>query len=196
MYYSTYALQFIGTKQGSYKHHKIIDGYNEIRPLPRGYLVQYNDNWCATFVSYVLHMCGGINAPYECSCYYMMQKAKLNNQIVKTPKVNDLVMYNWNGDSVPDHVGIITKITGDVLTVVEGNHNRSVGTRIIRKNSTYIMCFIRVKQAETSTKKDLTKVARDVIAGKYGNGNVRKEKLKKAGYDPAAVQKIVNSLLH
>lgn len=198
MDYATYALLYMGTKVGSAKHHRIIDGYNTyVRPLPRGYRVQYTDNWCATFVSFVLKMCGAVNAPYECSCYYMMQKAKKNGQIVKTPKVNDLIMYNWNGDSVPDHVGIITKITGGVLTVVEGNHNRSVGTRIIRRNSPDIMCFIRVKQTESAVpKKDLTRVAKDVIKGKYGNGTDRKANLKKAGYNPDEVQKIVNSLLH
>nr|DAI89898.1 MAG TPA: CW7 repeat protein [Caudoviricetes sp.] len=34
-----------------------------------------------------------------------------------------------------------------------------------------------------------------VIAGKFGNGEDRKNKLKKAGYDPVKVQSCVNDLL-
>lgn len=37
--------------------------------------------------------------------------------------------------------------------------------------------------------------AREVINGKYGNGEARVAALKKAGYDPATVQNLVNSLL-
>lgn len=41
----------------------------------------------------------------------------------------------------------------------------------------------------------LETVAREVIAGKWGNGEARKRKLREAGYDPAAVQAEVNRLL-
>lgn len=39
------------------------------------------------------------------------------------------------------------------------------------------------------------KVVKDVIAGKYGNGQERKDKLTKAGYDPDIIQKLVNNAL-
>lgn len=42
---------------------------------------------------------------------------------------------------------------------------------------------------------DLEAVSRDVIDGKYGNGEERKASLRKLGYDPDAVQKIVNRML-
>ena len=42
---------------------------------------------------------------------------------------------------------------------------------------------------------DLDAVARDVIDGKYGNGEERKAFLRKMGHDPDAVQKIVNRML-
>lgn len=41
----------------------------------------------------------------------------------------------------------------------------------------------------------LTKIARDVIAGKYGNGQIRIARLRLAGYDPNAVQAEVNRIL-
>ena len=44
-------------------------------------------------------------------------------------------------------------------------------------------------------KKALEAVARDVIAGKYGNGEDRKRALRDAGYDPGEVQRIVNRMV-
>ena len=47
----------------------------------------------------------------------------------------------------------------------------------------------------TSTKKSVDTLAREVIQGKWGNGDDRKNRLIKAGYDYNAVQKRVNELL-
>lgn len=47
----------------------------------------------------------------------------------------------------------------------------------------------------TTSGVDLTKVAQDVLAGKYGNGDERKAKLEAAGYDYNAVQQRVNELV-
>ena len=47
----------------------------------------------------------------------------------------------------------------------------------------------------SSTRKSVTTVAKEVIAGKWGNGDARKKKLQAAGYDYNAVQKEVNRLL-
>lgn len=44
-------------------------------------------------------------------------------------------------------------------------------------------------------KKDNTTIAREVLAGKWGNGNDRKNRLQAAGYDYNAVQNRVNQLL-
>lgn len=54
------------------------------------------------------------------------------------------------------------------------------------------------KQAKTETTekvKTVDEIAQEVIAGKWGNGIVRKNKLVKAGYDYNAVQDKVNELL-
>lgn len=47
----------------------------------------------------------------------------------------------------------------------------------------------------TSNKKDVTTVAKEVIAGKWGSGDDRKKKLTTAGYNYDIVQKKVNELL-
>lgn len=46
-----------------------------------------------------------------------------------------------------------------------------------------------------TTAKSVDTIAREVIAGKWGNGVLRRVRLKAAGYDPAAVQQRVNELL-
>ena len=60
------------------------------------------------------------------------------------------------------------------------------------------------KLTKKETKKGETKpnklksnedIAKEVLLGKWGNGLTRKSKLKKAGYDYNAIQKIVNKLL-
>ena len=47
----------------------------------------------------------------------------------------------------------------------------------------------------TPTTKSIEEVAKEVIAGKYGNGEARKIALKNAGYDYAAVQARVNEIV-
>ena len=46
-----------------------------------------------------------------------------------------------------------------------------------------------------NTKKSNTEIAKEVLAGKWGNGETRKKRLEAAGYDYAAIQKIVNKLM-
>lgn len=48
---------------------------------------------------------------------------------------------------------------------------------------------------KATVKKSITTIAKEVIAGKWGNGDSRKKALEKAGYDYDAVQKKVNELM-
>lgn len=50
-------------------------------------------------------------------------------------------------------------------------------------------------KAYRNRRDDVDRAARDVLAGKYGNGEARKKRLRQAGYDPVEVQKRVNELL-
>lgn len=59
--------------------------------------------------------------------------------------------------------------------------------------------FITTKKGEavtaSETKKTVQEIAKEVIAGKWGNGENRKKRLKAAGYDYDAVQEKVNAML-
>ena len=50
-------------------------------------------------------------------------------------------------------------------------------------------------KSSSSSKKSIDTLAKEVIAGKWGNGEERKQKLTAAGYDYNAVQKRVNEML-
>lgn len=145
MTYSDYASNFIGVRQGSSKHKKIIDTYNTIKPLPRGYRVKYSDNWCATFVSFVLYMCKCKHKVYECGAQKMMLKCKkyLIDDNTKG-KVNDIIFYDWDNNNWCDHVGIISRVTKSAYIVIEGNKDKKVGVRTISKKSKMIFAIARL----------------------------------------------------
>lgn len=147
MTYSDYARQFIGVKQGSTKHKKILSVYNSIKPLPRGYKVKVSDNWCATFVSFVLYSCGCKHKVFECGAQRMFDKFKKSKKIVKDKtqgQVNDVIFYDWQGNNWIDHVGMISKVTKTTYTVIEGNKDHKVGERVIKKSSSTIAGIGRV----------------------------------------------------
>lgn len=52
-----------------------------------------------------------------------------------------------------------------------------------------------VPKPEPPKRRPLGVIAREVIAGKWGNGETRVRRLTKAGYDPVKVQQKVNELL-
>lgn len=47
------AREYLGVKEGTVAHHRIIDAYNQVRPVPVGYMVKYSDDWCDAFVSFI-----------------------------------------------------------------------------------------------------------------------------------------------
>ncbi len=51
------------------------------------------------------------------------------------------------------------------------------------------------QKSTTPAKKSNAEIAKEVIAGKWGNGAVRKKRLKDAGYNYSAIQKLVNKMM-
>ena len=54
---------------------------------------------------------------------------------------------------------------------------------------------VRVVKWVEDTKKSNEEIAREVIAGKWGNGDERKNRLKQAGYNYDVIQRLVNTML-
>ena len=204
------AQSWIGKKESDGSHREIIDVYNSHKPLARNYAVKYTDAWCATFVSAVAIKCGVTDIlPTECGCEQMIGLFKKLGEWVENdahvPSSGDVIFYDWqdsgSGDDTggADHVGIVEKVTQNTITVIEGNYSDSVKRRKLQVNGKYIRGFGVPRYAdskeETPTQtKTVDELAREVIDGKWGNGDARKKALTEAGYDYSAVQARVNEL--
>lgn len=205
------AVSYIGYNEADGSYKKIIDLYNSHKPLAQGYKVKYTDAWCATFVSAVSIETGNTDiVPTECSCNRMVQLFKKIGEWVENDAYaanpGDIIFYDWNdtgsGDNtgVPDHVGIVEKRTGSVLTVIEGNNGSAVRRRTLSVNSKYIRGygvpkFITGQALETKTSMTVEEAANGVIAGIYGNGAVRRKNIEALGLNYADVQRLVNEKL-
>ena len=203
------AQAWLGKNEKDGSHREIIDIYNAHKPLARGYKVTYKDAWCATFVSALAIKLGYTDIiPTECSCTKMIQLLKNIGSFVEdesvTPKSGWILFYDWDdngkGDDTgnPEHVGIVEKVVGDTIHVIEGNYDNAVKRRLVGVNGRYVRGYgVPKYDAEQPTEpvtKTLTQIAREVLKGKWGNGATRKANLTAAGYDYNAVQKEVNRL--
>ena len=65
----------------------------------------------------------------------------------------------------------------------------------IKKRAQEIMNGSKPSKPQPPKKKSISEIAKEVIAGKWGNGQDRVNRLKKAGYDPNKVQAEVNRQL-
>lgn len=201
------AMNFLGVKEGSAAHKEIINIYNAHKPLAKGYAVKYTDSWCATFVSTISILCGVTDIiPTECSCQRQIELFKhlgvWEEDGRKTPEIGDIIYYNWDdntqeNDGWADHVGIVERVSGGVITVIEGNYKDSVKERKISVGAGNIRGYARpkYKNNEAAAKKTITEIAKEVINGIWGNGTKRKANLEAAGYKYSEVQAMVNAIL-
>ena len=88
---------------------------------------------------------------------------------------------------------LVTRTKGHTVVVTEGypRDDEKTTTKPTAKPS----AKPNPNKAACKAKKSIEEVAREIIAGKWGNNPERKEKLIKAGYVPAEVQAVVNKLL-
>ncbi len=143
---------WLGYSEANGKFKTIIDLYNTQRPLPRGYAVQYDDEWCAATVT-----AAGIAAGLqdiilgECSCSKMIERYQdvghWEENDAYRPEPGDIIMYHWEDGSnyaatdctaPPNHVGVVEQVTGSTITVIEGNKGEAVARRTVTVNGRYI----------------------------------------------------------
>lgn len=139
----------LGAKQYSARHEQIIRDFNKI-PGMGGMKDSYF--WCAASVSVWGWRagCGSIYYP-SASCNQMIAKYRAHGRYIDNdayiPKPGDLIMYNWDaqryGDDrgEVDHVGLVTKVTGQYIQVIEGNRNNAVQLRTIGVDWIYTSGF-------------------------------------------------------
>ena len=199
------ARSWLGRKESDGSHKEIIDVYNSFLPHARGYRMKYTDAWCATFVSAVAIKLGYTDIiPPECSCEKMINLHKKLGTFVedenRIPNVGDICFYDWQDDGKgddkgwSDHVGIVTDVSRETFTIIEGNYSNSVKERTLKINARYLRGFAVPKFDKEVTNisecsEGVETMAREVIAGKWGNGSERYERIRKA------IQNRVNEIL-
>lgn len=154
------AQKYVGVKEGSSGHKKILDTYNNHKPLARGYTVKMDDEWCATFASMVAIEAGMTDIiPTECGCQKMIdlftKKGSWEESDSHIPAPADYLFYDWQdngkGDCKghSDHVGIVESVSGGIITLIEGNWENAVSRKTLPVNGKFIRGYGIPKYAET-----------------------------------------------
>ena len=181
---------YLGAKQGSSQHKDIIRIFNQVKP--DGWAMTYSAAWCAAFASACAIKAFGIDKakkyfPLSANCGTIISKARNLGIWVENdafvPEKGDWILYDWDdsgrGDNKggPDHVGIVEKVSGSKIVVVEGNKSKAVGERTLSINGRYIRGFVTPKYSAMATKAKKTKTivytvkrgdTLSAIAAKYG----------------------------
>ena len=158
------AQSWLGCNENDGTHKKVIDAYNSQKPIPNGFKMQYDLPWCATFVTACFFKAGLVDLiTPECSCPRMVTGCQKMGIWVENdayiPQIGTIIMYDWDdngsGDNkgTPDHVGIVEKVEGNTITVIEGNISDAVGRRTIQVNGKYIRGYIEPNFASKASTK-------------------------------------------
>jgi len=155
---------WVGATYKSAKHYDIVNTYNGHKPLARGYALKMDDAYCAATISAAWIKSGTVAvAVTEVSAPKIVTLAQQKGIWVENdayvPKPGDAIAYDWDDDGdgdnkgSPDHVGIVEGVSGNTITVIEGNMGSAgvVGRRKIQVNGRYIRGYICPKYASLAT---------------------------------------------
>lgn len=140
------AMRHLGVKESPPESNKVLfsDWYGMRGP------------WCAMFVTYCYVKSGskaferGERYAY---CPYVVNDARAgrnNLAVTSQPQRGDLVLYDWNGDGVADHIGLFEQWQQPgQFTAIEGNTSPtsdSNGGEVMRRTRSRgdVVCFVHV----------------------------------------------------
>lgn len=91
--------------------------------------------WCTCFVSWCANQCGYIDAgtiPKFSGCQWGVSWFKqhgqwINNRITPTPGM--IIFFDWDGNGMSDHTGIVEKVENGRVYTIEGNTEDSCRER-------------------------------------------------------------------
>jgi CHAP domain len=100
-------------------------GYKEGRSndtiFGKWYGLNYNP-WCDMWISYCADKSGNASVVGKFAyCPAHVNWFRARNQWSEYPKVGAIVFYDWDGDGLADHVGIVESFTDTTITTYEGN---------------------------------------------------------------------------
>jgi cell wall-associated NlpC family hydrolase len=148
------AAKWLGTKESPFGSNKckFTDWYGMVGP------------WCAMFATYCFETAAqnvGKDSPsfvrgvYYAYVPYILNDARAQMRglsVTTSPVPGDLVLYDWNRNGVPDHVGIFENGSNVSWTAIEGNtsmSSNSNGGEVMRRKrsiSNGVITFVRVAE--------------------------------------------------
>ena len=171
--------------------------------------------YCDVFYDWLLYKCFGKEAAMKllcqprysagAGCYYSAQYYKQYGQFYgpnTVPQPGDQIFFTYKAGEV-SHTGIVVSVSGSTVNTIEGNTSDGTYRRSYQIGSGSIYGYGRPKwddggptqTAQPETADQITALANEVIAGKWGIGADRVAKLTAAGHDYTAVQARVNEIL-
>lgn len=161
----------------------------------RYYKMSMSDNWCAMFTSCIADMCGlgADEFPYEVSVAEQVKLAKERGWFIEESSKavpNSLAFFDWKGNGVYSHVGIVTANDGRTITTLEGNHNGDVAPRTLPCESKFFAGFAYSPDFESEGREGgIQELVVRTLKGEFGVGEERKRRL---GDKYKEVQKFIN----
>lgn len=155
-----------------------------------------NYAWCAAFIWWVFRECGASALYYggdkTAYCPTLMQYYKTKQRFYSSPKVGDIVFYNFKGKSTAEHVGIVTEVASTYIKAIEGNtsstNNANGGeVRERQRSLSYCLGFARPAYTKSTTVTGTTNMYKATVTTNTSNLKVRKG----AGTSYAAVSELV-----
>lgn len=175
--------------------------------------------WCDVFVDWCFVKSFGVERALELTCQprrscgagvgYSYDYYKKKGQAYSTPQPGDQIFFK-NSSGNMQHTGLVEKVDGSYVYTIEGNTSTAAGVvanggGVARKKYSLSYSLIAgygrpkykidetiIPVAKTATDAEIEQLAKDVLAGKYGNGDERKARL---GDLYSAVQRKVNELV-
>lgn len=204
-------------KNNKYYIRQANGGYNG---AVLGYPTEANANVLANCVGYAngrFNEIGGYKkCKYQLVCNaenFIEAAKKYGLKVVDHPVIGGIMVWQ-KGATLHDydgagHVAIVEKIIDDeTIYTSESGYNAYAFKYLKRSNKNgrwgmaepykFRGCIVnpavKSDDPKPTKKKSVEEIAKEVIAGKWGNGDDRKTALTKAGYDYKAVQEKVNEL--
>lgn len=183
----------------------------KLDPLADGVIISHREGSARGVASSHVdpeHLWNGLGMGYNMNTFRKAVKDKMGqtspqvtdtvNTFPKTPFEVRVIINNLNYRSQPSINAKVNGQTGiGTFTITEVKDDwgklKSGAGWIWLSNPSY--CTIGKSTASTSSTKTVDELAKEVLQGKWGNGDERKVKLTTAGYDYNKVQNRVNELL-
>lgn len=113
--------------------------------------------WCCAFIWDVFRMAGlsplFVGGQKTAYCPFVVDYARNHNQwVTKGYRHGDLLLYDWNGDGVADHIGFCVEWDGSKGLVIEGNTSGPQGDGVywVTRTSKQVLGAYRPKYDDSS----------------------------------------------